>query len=165
MALALLYLAAGWLFGDLVGLAIGVAVLVARVAFRLSARDYWIAAVAAMVAAPVATIAQGLPDSAVVGPQFGESHIAAHVLVGVSLSLATFGGLLELDRTRWRPAPSPGSRGRVRLRAVAGATLRGTGVAGRGVFRGLGAVVRLDGRDLWAGPRRLVRVLAAVLRQ
>ncbi len=162
VAIAALYLGAGWLFGGLVGLAIGVAVLVARVAFRLGTHEYWIGAVAAMVAAPVATIAQGLPHSAVIGPQFGESHMAAHVLVGVSLSLATFAGLLELDRTRWRPARAPRARERIRVRAVGRATVRGAGVAGRGLFRGLVAALRMAGRGLWALARGIGRGAAAV---
>ncbi len=162
VALAIVYLAAGWLFGGLVGLAIGLAVIVARVAFGIGNRDYWIGAVAAMIAAPVATVAQGLPHSAVVGPQFGESHIAAHILVGVSLSLATFAGLLELDRTRWRPPVAPRARGRAR--AVGRVAVRGAGVAGHGGFRGVRAVVRVVGRGLWAVARGVARAVAAAAR-
>jgi hypothetical protein len=100
--LAAVYLALCWLFGGIAGLVVGAIVVVARGAFALPATYFWIGSLAAMAAAPAATIAQGLPGRSVVGPEFGEHHLAAHVLVGVSLALAGFAGLLELDRTHWR---------------------------------------------------------------
>jgi hypothetical protein len=100
------YLALAWLFGGPVGLAIGLAAVAAWAAFRLRTRDLWIGSLAALAAAPVALIAQGLPKTLVVGPSFGESHLAAHVLVGISMALAAFAGLIELDRT-WPPRLGP----------------------------------------------------------
>ncbi len=116
------YVALAWLFGGTLGLVIGVAVVAARWAFAFAASWLWIGSIAALTAACVATIVQGLPNSSVVGPDFGEHHIAAHVLVGISLALAAFAGLLEADRTRWR-------RPRRHRLVAALAARRGSGVA------------------------------------
>lgn len=116
------YLALAWLFGGPVGLAIGIAVVIARWTFGFATGWLWIGAIGALAAACAATFVRGLPTSSVVGPGFGEHHIAAHVLVGTSLALAAFAGLLEADRTRWRPP-------RRRRLAAARAGRRGRGVA------------------------------------
>ena len=102
-ACAVGYVALAWLFGGAAGFALAVLIVVSRWAFALPARYFWIGALGALGAAPIATIAQGLPGSSVVGPEFGEHHLAAHFLVGASLALAAFAGLLDADRTQWRP--------------------------------------------------------------
>jgi hypothetical protein len=116
------YVALAWLFGGTLGLVVGVAVVLSRWAFGFAASWLWIGSVGALTAACVATIVQGLPSRSVVGPDFGEHHIAAHVLVGVSLALAAFAGLLEADRTRWR-------RPRRHRLVAAQVARRGSGVA------------------------------------
>ncbi len=102
-ACAVGYVALAWLFGGAAGFALAVLIVVSRWAFALPARYFWIGALGALGAAPIAIIAQGLPGSSVVGPEFGEHHLAAHFLVGASLALAAFAGLLDADRTHWRP--------------------------------------------------------------
>jgi len=132
------YLAVAWLFGGSIGLAIGIAVVVARWAFGFATSWLWIGSIAALGAACVATFVQGLPTSSVVGPDFGAHHIAAHALVGASLALAAFAGLLEADRTRWR-------RPRRRRLVAARVGRRGKGVAVATTSSALPVEARPDG--------------------
>jgi hypothetical protein len=152
--LALVYVALAWLFGGTAGLVVGVVVVVSRWVFGLPGRWYWIGALAALAAAPVATIAQGLPGSSVVGPEFGEHHLAAHVLVGISLALAAFAGLLETERTHWRP-PRGGGFASERQTRRAGAEMQADLRPPRaGAAAKAGYVVRLPWRGVRAVGRR-----------
>jgi hypothetical protein len=85
-----------WLFGGRYGLAVGLVIALVWALLRIRTSALWGAAVAAMAAAPVALLWQGLPKTPVAGPGFAASHLAAHALVGVSLSLAAFAAIIEL---------------------------------------------------------------------
>jgi hypothetical protein len=97
LLLGLAFLGLAYLFGGRYGLVAAAVVLVARLVGTPRA-VLWAVAVILMAGAPVAVMAQGLPSGPVVGTSFGADHVVAHVLVGLSLLVATFGALEESVR-------------------------------------------------------------------
>jgi len=61
-----------------------------------------------LLAAPVATVAQGLPSGTFVGG-LGAEHIVAHVLVGLALATAGLAAMVEVGNER-RASGRPASR-------------------------------------------------------
>ena len=109
LLLAVIYLGLMSLFGGRYGAVVALVVVAAwRVGVPRPA--FWAAAVLLMAAVPVALMAQGLPRTPVVGSDFGTSHLAAHVLVGLSLALAGFAGMWEVAE-RGRGAEAIGEEG------------------------------------------------------
>ena len=96
VVLAVVYLPLAWLFGGPVGLFAGLLFLGARVFLRMPRGLFWGLAVALTLTAPIVLIAQGLPGTAVVGPGFGRSHFAAHVVIGLAMAAAGLAALSEL---------------------------------------------------------------------
>jgi hypothetical protein len=103
-----LFAAVAWTAAGLPGLAVAAAILLAWWVAGAGTRVLWPVAVLALVAAPVAIAAQGLPSAPVVGGGFGEHHPAANLLVEVALLCAAFAGLADLAGIR--PPRAEGSR-------------------------------------------------------
>jgi len=85
-----------WLFGGVGGLVAGLFIVALGAGLRLSAGFFWGLAVLLMALAPLAILFGGLPKTPAPGPSFGARHMAAHVLVGLSLASAAWAGLSEL---------------------------------------------------------------------
>jgi hypothetical protein len=85
-----------WFFGSWVGLAASLAAVVVWWATERSSRLYWPVAVVLVGAAPLATWLQGLPQTPVVGADFGRHHWLANDLVIAALTTASFAALIEL---------------------------------------------------------------------
>jgi hypothetical protein len=103
--------ALAWFFASWVGLAVGLAAVAALWVLRDPIPVAWAAAVACLVATPLAMMAQGLPSTAVVGADFGTRHWLAADLVVAALVLVTFAALAELldlgphgPSASWRPS-------------------------------------------------------------
>jgi hypothetical protein len=90
------YAALTFLFGGVAGLVVGGLVVAGAMLLRLPRRLFWIASVVCMAIAPIALIVQGLPGTPIAGPGFGTRHMAAHVLVALSMATAGWAGLSEL---------------------------------------------------------------------
>ena len=122
---SVLILAIGYAVGGPIGLAAAVVAVAVREAARLPVRVLWVGAVLAIVAAPVATIAQGLPSTPIVGVRLTATHLAANALVIVSLILALHAGLVELTDPASADVaplvPTPGTR-RIQRPGAPGAT-------------------------------------------
>ncbi len=119
---SLLILAIGYGVGGRVGLIAAAAAVAVREVVRMPVRVLWVGAVLAMAAAPLATLAQGLPSTPVTGTRLIATHLAANALVIVALILAVHAGIAELtdpasadtaplirplaERRPARPAPS-----------------------------------------------------------
>jgi hypothetical protein len=106
--LSILFPAVAWFFGGWLGLIVGATAVAGWWLFALPRFVFWLASVICMSLVPVATWAQGLPQTPVVGSDFGTNHWVAHRLVIASLVLAAFAGLTELlglrmGRSRARP--------------------------------------------------------------
>jgi hypothetical protein len=105
------YLALGWLFAGRYGLVACALMAALWVYLRPPRWVLWAASVGFMCAAPIAMLIQGLPRSGTLGGSFGTQHMAAHVLVGLSLAAAGLAGLVDLQeevraRRRSEVAPS-----------------------------------------------------------
>jgi hypothetical protein len=103
---AALFLGLGWFFGGLAGLAICAALVLVRLR---GARPgfFWGLGVTAVIAVPIALLAQGLPLG-VAGPSFASKHWAATVAAGIALSSLAYAALLEIPAVRGSPAePEP----------------------------------------------------------
>ncbi len=85
-----------WLFGGVGGLVAGLVLVALGAGLRLPARFFWGLAVLLMALAPLAILFGGLPKTPAPGPSFGTRHMAAHVLVGLSLACAAWAGSSEL---------------------------------------------------------------------
>jgi hypothetical protein len=117
--LSILFPAAAWFFGGWLGLIVGGTAVASWWLLALPRFVFWLASVVCMSLVPVATWAQGLPQTPVVGSDFGANHWVAHRLVIASLVLAAFAGLTELLGLRMgRSRRWPGRFDRLR-RAVA----------------------------------------------
>jgi hypothetical protein len=107
------YLALGWLFAGRYGILACACMAALWVYLRPPRWILWAASVGFMCAAPIAILVQGLPGSGTLGGSFGTQHMAAHVLVGLSLAAAGLAGLVDLQeelRVRRRsevPPPEP----------------------------------------------------------
>jgi hypothetical protein len=106
------FVVVAYLFGNLLGLAVGAILVLVSIIGRLEAPRLWPVAVGLMCLAPFALLAQGLSSAPVAGPSFGAKHMLAHALVGMSLATAAWAGLLELtagapDHLRLRATPRP----------------------------------------------------------
>ena len=100
------YVALGWLFAGRYGLLACTVMAALWVYLRPPRWVPWAAAVGFLCAAPIAILVQGLPRSGTLGGSFGTQHMAAHVLVGLSLAAAALAGLVDLQeelRARRRP--------------------------------------------------------------
>jgi hypothetical protein len=84
---------AGWF-----GLAMGCAIVAAWSLLALPRWAFWALSALGLSLAPFAIWVQGLPQTPVVGADFGVRHWLATDLVIASLSLASFAGLTELLR-------------------------------------------------------------------
>jgi hypothetical protein len=103
---SILALGLGYAFGATIGLAVAVAAVALLELFQARTRSIWLASIAAMLAAPAATLAQGLPSTPVRGIRLTAVHVLPHRLVACALILAVCAALVELsDPTRVDAAP------------------------------------------------------------
>jgi hypothetical protein len=96
LILSFTFLPVAWFFGSWVGLAAGLFAVAVWWGTSRPRIILWPAAVGSLAAAPIATWLQGLPDSSVVGADFGVRHWLANDMVIASLIVATFASLVEL---------------------------------------------------------------------
>jgi len=121
---SVLILAIGYGVGGPVGLVAAVVAVAVREAARMPVRVLWVGALLAMAAAPLATIAQGLPSTPITGIRLTATHLAANALVIVALILAVHAGIVELtEPASADTAPlirPPGARRMPRIASAAG---------------------------------------------
>jgi hypothetical protein len=96
-----------WLFGGSFGLAIGSTAILSWWLAGVPRRVFWLLSVVLLAATPIAVWLQGLPQTRVVGADFGSNHWWASRLVTASLILAAFAAMTELLRLDVRKQ-SPG---------------------------------------------------------
>jgi hypothetical protein len=85
-----------WFFAGLFGLVIGSAAVLSWWVAGVPRRLVWLLSVVLLAATPVAVWLQGLPQTSVVGADFGLNHWWADRLVAASLTLAAFAAMTEL---------------------------------------------------------------------
>jgi hypothetical protein len=86
----------GWFFGSRIGLIVAVLAVALWWTVARPERLLWPAAVGMLALAPFAVWAQGLPQTSVVGADFGVRHWIANDLVTSALVVASFAALTEL---------------------------------------------------------------------
>jgi hypothetical protein len=103
---SILALGLGYAFGGSIGLAVAVVAMALLELFRVRTRFVWLASIAALIATPAATLAQGLPSTPVRGIRLTAVHVLPHRLAATALILAVCAVLVELsDPTRVDAAP------------------------------------------------------------
>jgi hypothetical protein len=95
-AMVVIFVFLMWLFGGVGGLVAGLVIVALGAGLRLPMGFFWGLAVLLMAPAPLAILFGGLPKTPAPGPSFGTRHVAAHVLVGLSLASAAWAGSSEL---------------------------------------------------------------------
>ena len=139
LLLSLLFPAAAWFVFGGFGAAVAFILESAWWLFSPRRRLLWAPAVALLVAAPFVLAATGLPDTRVVGAQFGVDHLLAHRLVAAGLLAASFAALTDMVDRRDDVARRRASLWRVALNptrmVIATSRRRPTGWPGRALAR------------------------------
>jgi hypothetical protein len=99
IAIGVPYLILTWVFGGWYGVLAGIAILALWVSLGPFGRALWAVAIVLLLAAPIATMAQGLPSGTFVGGLEAE-HLVAHVLVALALATAGLAAIAELGNER-----------------------------------------------------------------
>jgi len=96
LVLSVVFPVASWFFASWIGLVVGIVAVSSWWVLNRPVRAYWAAAAACVVATPIATWAQGLPQRSVAGADFVTRHWLANDLVLAALVLAGLAAVAEL---------------------------------------------------------------------